>query len=123
MDEVVAGTEPGFDQLTVGIVATPQGEIRVSAHNEIQTIRLTSAGAEDLHGSVRIAFGSDTTAAIAWDATAEDIRNEIHAALGGVSAVNVAVTARAQSMSGLPRIMYGRDWTVEFAASRDAGVD
>ena len=109
--EVVAGTDPGFDQGTVGIHQLPLGYEEVVAPGEVQTVSV-KAKAEDIYGYYYLEFMGETTEAIRHWATA----NEFKAALEGLStitAVTVTKTATAQS-SVAPLSDYGWEYEVTF---------
>jgi hypothetical protein len=111
--EVTAGTEPSFDQGTVGVNVMPLGFKDIEPLPEIQTIIVTS-GAEDLDGDFKIGYRGEVTAAIPWNAEASFVKARLED-LSKIREVIVTAEDIAQS-NPLPYARFGRKWTVTFVS-------
>ena len=109
--EMVTGTDPAFDQGTVGIHQLPLGSAELSAPAEVQTIAL-AAKAEDIYGYYYLEFMGEMSEKIMHWATADEVKAALEG-MSTVTAVTVEKTATVQS-SVAPLSDYGWEYKVTF---------
>jgi hypothetical protein len=71
--ELRKGRYPLFDSGTIGLSIKPLGSMNIERKYEIQSISVI-ARADDLHGSFKIKFMSDTTTMIPYNTSANDLK-------------------------------------------------
>jgi hypothetical protein len=111
VSELIKGTEPSFDQGTVGIHEMPLGSTELVVPEEVQEIAL-SAQAEDVDGYFYINFMGEVTQKIYHNFT----EAEMEEALLGLSTVTaITVTKRFTYQSTVAPVSdYGWVWAVTF---------
>ena len=70
------GTDPPFDEGTVGITTKALGSLIIAAKTEIQSIT-TSTSADDLGGNFKLRFMDSISIPISFNATAEEMKLSI----------------------------------------------
>merc|ERR1711937_337084 len=111
VSELIEGTEPSFDQGTVGIHKMPLGSTELVVPEEVQEIAL-SAQAEDVDGYFYVNFMGEVTQKIYHNFT----EAEMEEALLGLSTVTaITVTKRFTYQSTVAPVSdYGWVWAVTF---------
>merc|ERR1711998_580562 len=111
VSELIKGTEPSFDQGTVGIHEMPLGSTELVVPEEVQEIAL-SAQAEDVDGYFYVNFMGEVTQKIYHNFT----EAEMEEALLGLSTVTaITVTKRFTYQSTVAPVSdYGWVWAVTF---------
>merc|ERR1711988_110511 len=107
----IKGTEPTFDQGSVGIHEMPLGSVELVVPNEVQEISL-SAQAEDVDGYFYVSFMGEVTQKIYHNYTAAEMEEEL---LGLSTVTAITVTKRYTYQSTVAPISdYGWVWAVTF---------
>jgi hypothetical protein len=107
----VSGTDPAFDQGTVGIYTLPLGSSEVSAVQEVQKIR-SYGMTDDVGGVFRVWFMGQQSAEIAYNDDAATVKEALEA-MSTVTEVSVSVVDVSEST--VPPLSYaGREWLVTF---------
>jgi len=112
--ELVTGTDPSFDQGTVGITVLPLGSSEVTTKQEVQHI-FASSEAADLQGTFRVKFmGEELTGEIKHDASAAAMATALQA-LSTIGTVTVTAEDVQQSTVS-PTSRFGRRWHITFTS-------
>ena len=93
------------------LMSTAQSLVATANVNEVQTVS-TSAGADDLSGQLKLTFGGQTTASIAFDASHTDVQT----ALNDLSTVSGAVVSRDTKTA-----QHGYVYTITFDGATNRG--
>jgi len=117
--EATKGSDPLFNQGTIGIHSRPRGSAVVAAPAEVQAISMY-AQAEDMGGHFYVIFGGERTARIAFDASEEDMTKAL-LGLATIEGVNVTKANRTVAVQAIDQVSpllsdYGWEWVIKFTA-------
>ncbi|GMH48108.1 hypothetical protein TL16_g00218 [Triparma laevis f. inornata] len=110
VSEVVAGTDPAFDQGTVGIYTLPLGSSEVNAPSEVQKIKTSSLSA-DVGGGFYAHFMGQQSTLISYDADETAMKEAIESMS---TVVGVTVSMADVSESTAPVAFASREWSITF---------